>query len=61
MCLRIMQWNVEGLLNKQLSLVNRIHEEDMDITSIQEIYLNSNLRFSVRSYQVFRKDRGSQK
>ena len=55
--LNLLQWNAEGIYNKKLPLLERLHTEKIDVACIQETHLNPNNRFQVRGYQPFRLDR----
>ena len=55
--LKILQWNAEGILNKKMSLNERLKKEDIDIACIQETHLKDALRLNIRGYEVIRTDR----
>ena len=54
---KILQWNAEGLQHKKQALTTVLNREKIDIACIQETHLNERIRFSMRGYQCFRKDR----
>lgn len=55
--LRIMQWNAEGVQHKKLELQNFLKANNIDICCIQETHLNSNHRFFIRGFELYRQDR----
>ena len=59
--LNLLQWNAEGVFHKKIALAERMSKENIDIACIQETHLNSNHRFQVRGYELFRLDREGHK
>ena len=55
--LRIMHWNAEGVQRKKLELSHFLKENSIDICCIQETHLNSNHRFFIRGFELYRQDR----
>ena len=56
-----MQWNAEGVQHKKLELQNFLKANSIDICCVQETHLNSNHRFFVRGYELYRQDRQERK
>ena len=52
-----MQWNAEGVQKKKQALQVFLKENKIDIACIQETHLNQNIKFFVRGYDIFRRDR----
>ena len=57
--INVLQWNSEGIYKKKDALKHVFYREDIDVVCLQETHLNSNMRFNIRGYQVFRRDRVS--
>ena len=55
--LRTVQWNAEGVQKKKQVLQVFLKENKIDIACIQETHLNQNIKFFVRGYDIFRRDR----
>ena len=55
--LKILQWNAEGIQHKKIALTNILHTDKIDIACTQETHLTDKIRFTIRGYQSFRKDR----
>ena len=55
--LRMLHWNAEGVRNKKLELQVLLKERNIAVCFIQDTYLNSSHRLSIRGYETFRRDR----
>ena len=49
--------NAEGAYNEKIALVERLHEENIEVACPQEAHLIELQHFNIKEYQVFRQDR----
>ena len=54
--LKIFQWNANGLRNKN-EFLDHVYRESYDVICIQETILYQNVKYSVKGYEVIRRDR----
>lgn len=55
--LKISSWNANGVSNKKSSLINYLHDRQIDVMLINETKLKANDKLKIRGYTVLRKDR----
>ena len=55
--LRTVQWNAEGVQKKKQALQAFLKDNNIDVACIQETHLTQNIKFFVRGYDIFRRDR----